>query len=112
MKKRYAYTMGGVPLAEPVEVSDDYRGDGERMPLFTDRYMEGVRSPVDGSDIGSRAKRREHMRAHGLVDADDFKQTWEKQRTARAEFRRTGEDGKDWGRRLADTFESMKHGGR
>ena len=40
--------------------------------IMVDRYMEGTVSPVDGSDIGSRAKRRAHMKAHGLADYDDF----------------------------------------
>lgn len=77
-RRRFAYTLGGVPLSAPVEVSEDYRGGDSRQPVFTDRYMEGTRSPVDGSDIGSRSKRREHMRVHGLADAADFKGEWGK----------------------------------
>lgn len=40
--------------------------------IMVDRYMEGTVSPVDGSDIGSRAKRRAHLKLHGLADYDDF----------------------------------------
>lgn len=44
-----------------------------KLHVFTDRHYEGTVSPVDGSDIGSRRRRRDHMRAHGLVDYDDAK---------------------------------------
>ncbi|HEU4401508.1 MAG TPA: hypothetical protein VFT43_05330 [Candidatus Polarisedimenticolia bacterium] len=40
-------------------------------PIIADRIHEGTRSPIDGSDIGSRAKRRAHMKAHGVEDASD-----------------------------------------
>jgi hypothetical protein len=47
-----------------------------RQPVFTDRYMEGTRSPVDGTDIGSREKRRQYMAATGYVDASDYSESW------------------------------------
>lgn len=76
--------------------------------FLLDRHMEGARSPVDGSDIGSRAKRREHMKIHGLVDADDYKNQWAQQAKQREDFFRTGrEAGVDWGKRLAETHERL-----
>lgn len=53
-----------------------------RVPVVTDRHYEGVRA-TDGTDIGSRAKRREYMHRHGLADADDFKGQWAKTAQAR-----------------------------
>lgn len=50
---------------------------------ITDRLHEGTRSPVDNTDIGSRRKRREYLKATGLVDATDFTQTWAKQKAER-----------------------------
>ena len=53
--------------------------DGERAvnaPIFADRIHEGTVSPIDGSDIGSRRKRREHMKAHGVEDATDASPEW------------------------------------
>lgn len=87
MKRRFAYTMGGVPLAEPVEVSEDYSGgDGRSGNLFmVDRFMEGERAP-DGTDIGSRTKRRDYMRANGLADAGDYTQKHQKDAQRRAEY--------------------------
>lgn len=70
-RRRYAYTMGGTPLPEPIEVSEDFHGGGERQPTFTDRHHEGNVAP-DGTDIGSRAKRNAWMKATGSADASDF----------------------------------------
>lgn len=57
----------------------------ERVPVFTDRYMEGVHA-VDGTDISNRRKRREYMRTNNLADTDDFKGTWDKAAKERAEY--------------------------
>lgn len=83
-RRRYAYTRGGVPLPEPVEVPDDFQSAAERMPIFGDGYMDGTRSPLDGADIGSRTKRREYMKLRGLADASDYSGTWEKAAQHRA----------------------------
>lgn len=93
-RKRYAYTLGGVPLPEPIEVSEDYRGGDERMPLYTDRFMEGHHT-VDGVDIGSRAKRRDYMRANGLADYSDFTEHWKKKAEERRNPRFSGDIGGD-----------------
>lgn len=85
-RKRWAYTMGGVPLSEPVEVSEDYRGGDERMPLFTDRHHEGMRAP-DGTDIGSRGKRKAYMQREGVADASDYTQSLQRAQQQREEWR-------------------------
>lgn len=59
--------------------------DSERMPVFTDRYMEGVKA-LDGTDISSRSKRREYMKSRNLADADDFKGVWAKAKAEREAF--------------------------
>lgn len=45
-------------------------------PIIADRIHEGTLSPIDGSDIGSRAKRRAHMKAYGVEDATDCTPEW------------------------------------
>jgi hypothetical protein len=40
-----------------------------------DRHYDGLRA-TDGTDISSRSKHREYMRANNLTTADDFTQTW------------------------------------
>lgn len=74
-----------------VHVDDLGNWDGdkdERVPVLTDRYMEGVRS-TDGVDIGSRSKRRDYMQANGLVDSSDLKGEFERAAKERYE-KRTG----------------------
>lgn len=109
MRRRFLYTMGGVPLPEPIEVSEDFQARPERSGnlFMIDRYMEGVQSPIDGSDIGSRAKRREHMKAHGLVDAADYKQEWAKKAEKRAAFHRGEGTGVDWAERFEETHQRL-----
>jgi len=110
-RRRFVYRKNEETGAiESVEVAQDYQSAPERSGsnFLVDRYMEGTRSPVDGSDIGSRAKRREHMKAHGLVDADDYKGQWAQQAKERADFLSTGRTpGVDWAKRLAETHEKL-----
>lgn len=86
--------------------------EGTRPLVATDLYMDGVRSPIDGSDIGSRRLRREHMKVHGLVDADDYKQEWSKKAERRERFLSGKGDGRDWVSRFEQTYERLKHKGR
>jgi hypothetical protein len=82
-RRRWTYTMGGNPLPEPVEVSEDFASHADRQPLFTDRFMEGDRA-TDGTDIGSRSKRRDYMQANGLADVADFTEHWKRAEAERA----------------------------
>lgn len=68
-----------------VEVPHDFQAHEERPPVYTDRYLEGAVA-TDGTDIGSRQKRRAYMQAHGLADADDYKGVWAKAAEQRAAF--------------------------
>ena len=77
MRRRYVYALNAFGEVEAREVGIDYQRHEERQPVYTDRYMEGDRA-TDGTDIGSRTKRRDYMRAHGLADAGDFKEHWAK----------------------------------
>ena len=58
--------------------------------LVNDRHYEGMKAP-DGTDISSRAKHREYMRANNLTTIDDFTETWKREALAR-EARMAGED--------------------
>lgn len=55
-----------------------------RVPVLTDRHHENTVAP-DGTDIGSRAKRREYMKRTGYAEADDFKGVWNKANERRKE---------------------------
>jgi predicted nucleic acid-binding Zn ribbon protein len=53
-------------------------------PGAGDRHYDGLRA-TDGTDISSRSKHREYMRANNLTTADDFTQTWAKAEQQRRE---------------------------
>lgn len=57
--------------------------------LAGDRHYDGLRAP-DGTDISTRTKHREYMKANNLTLTDDFKGTWNKQLKDRVAAR-TGE---------------------
>lgn len=78
---------------ELIEV-DPYTYVPKERPVSTryvsDSWMDGVRSPIDGADIGSRTKLREHMRAHGVIDHAEAVQEARIQNSRKAqEFERT-----------------------
>lgn len=60
--------------------------DSERVPVFTDRYLEGMRTYDTGEDIGSRAKRKAYMKRHGLADPQDFTEHRVKMQKKRADY--------------------------
>jgi hypothetical protein len=60
-----------IPVSEYVA---EEAKEARYAPIISDRLHEGTISPIDGSDIGSRRKRRDHMKAYGVADKDDFKQ--------------------------------------
>lgn len=64
---------------ELIEVTPDYQAElrVDSGALWGDRSYDGLKAP-DGTDISSRTKHRDYMRATGLATADDFKQTWAK----------------------------------
>ena len=44
-------------------------------PICTDRFMENSQA-TDGTDIGSRARRREYMKREGVTDKSDYQPDW------------------------------------
>lgn len=93
-RRRWAYTMGGNPLPEPVEVTEDFQSTPERSgnTFMIDRWMEGLRGP-DGADWSSRGRRKEDQRLKGWADMSDFKGAQEK-RVAEAQNRQERLSGK------------------
>lgn len=56
-----------VPADEYVPPPEEARA----APIMVDRFMEGAQAQ-DGTDIGSRRKRREYLQREGLTDANDY----------------------------------------
>lgn len=66
MRKRYVQMDDG----ELVEVGDDYNGAPRHANaahnIITD--IQPYQSMVDGSEISSRSRHREHLRSHGMIE--------------------------------------------
>jgi hypothetical protein len=86
MRRRYVYRLNAMGDVEAREVTPDYQRHDERVPLYTDLFMNG-HTAIDGTDIGSRPKRREYMNSRGLADASDFTNYWAKCRSEREAIR-------------------------
>lgn len=79
-RKRYRWNAS---KGELEELGADYVPESRQAGApVSDLYMDGVRA-TDGTDIGSRKKRREYMQARGLADADDFRGEWARAQKAR-----------------------------
>ena len=78
------------PPYELVEVTDDYVSSSRAdSALWGDRNYEGMVAP-DGTDISSRTKHREYMKAKGLTTMDDFKDSWAKAKESRERYYQQG----------------------
>lgn len=78
------------PPYELIEVTDDYSAPARAdSALWGDRSYEGMVAP-DGTDISSRTKHREYMKAKGLTTMDDFKDSWAKAKESRERYMTEG----------------------
>ena len=64
--------------------AEQYRPPPEarNASIIADRIHEGTVSPVDGSDVGSLRKRREHNTRNGVTDASDYNRGWTERKAA------------------------------
>lgn len=76
---------------ELIEVTSDYQAPlrNDAGALWGDSSYEGMRA-TDGTDISSRSKHREYMRANNLTTVDDFKDTWAKAQEQRERYYKQG----------------------
>lgn len=68
---KWVYDERQQKLVPADEYVPPHSEDDAAFHVVSDRYMEGVHA-TDGTDIGSRAKRRAYMQENGLADYDDF----------------------------------------
>lgn len=59
--------------------------------IIGDRYYDGLRA-TDGTDISTRTKHREYMKANNLTTIDDFEPQWKREAEKRDRYYR-GERG-------------------
>ena len=81
MRARYYYRPGHPKANERGFVIESDLGSWRQAeainaPIMMDRFYENTAAP-DGTDIGSRRRHKEYMRAHGLTTADDYTGTWQ-----------------------------------
>jgi hypothetical protein len=94
-----------------VEATDYYRSEPStdaKVYIVGDRHYDGLRSPIDGADISTRAKHQAYMREKGLVTADDFKNEWAQAAKKREAFFK-GED-PNRPKDIAKSFEKVTRG--
>ena len=76
---------------ELIEVTPDYQPEvrADSGALWGDRSYDGMRA-TDGTDISSRSKHREYMKANNLTTIDDFKDSWAKAKKEREHYVQNG----------------------
>ena len=76
---------------ELIEVTADYQPElrTDSGALWGDSSYEGMKAP-DGTDISSRTKHREYMKAKGVTTMDDFTGTWAKAKESRERYMTEG----------------------
>jgi hypothetical protein len=82
-------------------------GDG----VASGRFYENTKSPVDGSDIGSKRRHREHMKRHGLTTADDYNKPggfWDREKQKRDAINESAKTGKPTGMGRRERRESIE----
>ena len=84
---RRRYIQMKEPPYELVEVTDDYQSPmrTDSGALWGDSSYDGMRAP-DGTDISTRTKHREYMKAKGLTTMDDFTDSWAKAKESRERY--------------------------
>lgn len=85
-RKRWVYTSGGRPLPEPIEVDLDWRDPGIEPSHRSEHEIFGAQQAQDGTDISTRRRYRDYMKARGLAHMDDYKEHWAKSEQQRAEL--------------------------
>ncbi len=81
---RTVYTSGGEPLAQPIEVGDDWSADAGRAQTVTEELVYGnARTPGDGVPINSRKRHREYLKQNGLTMASDYSEAHQQREAGR-----------------------------
>lgn len=76
---------------ELIEVTADYQPElrNDSGALWGDQSYQGLQAS-DGTDISSRTKHREYMKANNLTTMDDFKDSWAQAKVSRERYMTEG----------------------
>lgn len=89
-RRRWVYTEGGVPLAEPVEVGEEWAG-AERGPVKTsEEEIYGHLRATDGTVLDTRTKHRQYMKDNGFTMHSDYTEHFARAAKERARIRAGG----------------------
>lgn len=81
-RRRYRYDTEAKAM---VEVGSDWT-DTPRSTGDLHKFQHDNMRATDGTDISSRTKRREYMKANGLTDMSDYRDEWAKAAKDRADY--------------------------
>jgi hypothetical protein len=84
---RFVYRKDDAGNVVAVQVDGEW-DDAPRSTGDLGKFEYSNLRATDGADISSPTKRREYMRAMGVTDASDFKETWAKAQYEREAFRK------------------------
>lgn len=76
---------------ELIEITADYQPTlrNDSGALWGDSSYDGLRA-TDGTDISSRTKQRQYMKANNLTTVDDFKDSWARAKEQRERYFKQG----------------------
>lgn len=63
--------------------------------VLAGRFYENTKSPIDGSDIGSRRRHQDHMKLHNVTISSDFSGAWHRAAKEREAIRAGTHDKKE-----------------
>lgn len=75
---RWVYTAEG-----PVRVGEDWTPADRQAPRRSEEEVYGRVAATDGTDLSTRRRHREYMKANGLAMHSDYTETWEKAKKQR-----------------------------
>lgn len=88
---RRRYIQRREPPYDLIEITDDYQAPlrTDSGALWGDRSYDGL-TATDGTDISTRTKHREYMKANNLTTIDDFQDSWAKAKEQRERYYKEG----------------------
>lgn len=93
---RWVYTDGGKPIeGGPVDVNADWTDPGRDEGHKSEAEVYGNLQATDGTDISTKRRHREYMKANGLSMASDFTEYWREAEKKRAAIQSGDADTKE-----------------
>ena len=100
MGQRYSYKPKHPKANERGFVAEEDLGTYQETkaidaPIMSGRMYDHLKSPIDGSDISSRQRYKDHMKQHNVTHQTDFQGDWEKAKAQREAIQKGEHDKKE-----------------